>query len=263
MLTRAQRFIGETLDHCDRQTLPPGRVSPRTRVMLVYLVGSLVLTAMAFGVLSGSTQEGMADALISAARTIDPDLAKTLEPYRGLLRVAMWTTGALAFYFVLPAIVVRRVFGHRLADYGLTMRGFGKHLPFYLALFLPVGGLVLVVAASPDFQSKYPLYKDFVGLGDLLAWELLYGVQFFALEFFFRGFLVHGVKDRMGVAGVVAMVMPYVMIHFSKPLYEAVGAIVAGTVLGLVSLRTGSIAGGVFIHIGVAWTMDAAALAMR
>lgn len=231
--------------------------------MVVYLVGSLVLTAMAFGVLSGATQEGMADALIAAARSVDPALGSALEPYRGLLRVAMWTTGALAFYFVLPAIVVRRVFGHRLADYGLTTRGFAKHLPLYLALFVPVAGLVLLVAASPDFQSKYPLYRDFVGIGDLLAWEVFYGLQFFALEFFFRGFLIHGVKDRMGVAGVVAMVMPYVMIHFSKPLYEAVGAIIAGTVLGLVSLRTGSIAGGVFIHIGVAWTMDAAALLMR
>jgi membrane protease YdiL (CAAX protease family) len=260
---RLKALVVETLDIADRQTLPEGRLSPRARGVVVYGVGALVLIAMAYGVLSVEAQTGMAQALIDLGAALDPGLGELLARHRGLLRVAMWTLGALTFYFAVPALVIRLVLGHRLTDYGLNARGFSRHLPIYLALYLPVAVLVLLVAGAPDFQAKYPLFREPTGLGDLLAWEILYALQFFALEFFFRGFLVHGVKDRLGALAVFPMVMPYVMIHFSKPLYEALGAIVAGSVLGLISLRTGSIAGGVFIHVGIAWTMDAAALLHR
>ena len=251
------------LDAADRQTLPPGSLSPRARGFVVYVVAALVLIAMAYGVLSVDAQTAMARALIQLGSAIDDDLGALLERNKGLLRVAMWSFGALVFYVMIPGLVIRLVLGHRMRDYGMNLDGFARHLPIYLVLFVPVAALVLVVAASPDFQAKYPLFKDHRGLADLLVWEVLYAMQFFALEFFFRGFLVHGVKDRLGVLSVFAMVMPYVMIHFSKPLYETVGAVIAGSVLGLVSLSTGSIAGGVLIHVGIAWTMDAAALIYR
>ena len=47
-------------------------------------------------------------------------------------------------------------------------------------------------------------------------------------------------------------VVPYCMIHFQKPLPEALGAIVAGVVLGALSLRTGSVLGGAAVHVAVA-----------
>ncbi len=59
------------------------------------------------------------------------------------------------------------------------------------------------------------------------------------------------------------MVVPYVMIHFRKPMFETVGAVIAGSVLGVLSLRTGSIWGGFLIHIAVAISMDVAAMAIR
>lgn len=262
-LSKLKTLWVETLDAADRQTLPPGRLSVRARSLTVFIVASVVLIAMSYGVLNYDAQLGMAQSLVGLTSEVSPAAGEALTPYTPLLRVAMWTLGALTFYFAIPALIIRRVFGHRLRDYGLNLDGFTRHLPLYLLLFLPVFLLVFAVASAPDFQAKYPLYKNHLGLFDLLIWEVLYALQFFALEFFFRGFLIHGVKDRLGALGVVAMVMPYVMIHFSKPLYETVGAVIAGTVLGLLSLRTGSIAGGVFIHVGVAWTMDFAALAHR
>jgi membrane protease YdiL (CAAX protease family) len=50
------------------------------------------------------------------------------------------------------------------------------------------------------------------------------------------------------------------MIHFSKPLAECLGSILAGIALGTVALRTGSIWGGVLVHCLVAWSMDLLAL---
>ena len=100
-------------------------------------------------------------------------------------------------------------------------------------------------------------------MADLLIWELFYGLQFFALEFFFRGFMLHAWKDRLGYFSIFAMVIPYCMVHFQKPWPETLGAILAGTVLGTISLRTGTIWGGVFIHVAVAWSMDFAAIVQK
>jgi membrane protease YdiL (CAAX protease family) len=53
------------------------------------------------------------------------------------------------------------------------------------------------------------------------------------------------------------------MIHFRKPLFETIGAVIAGSALGVLSLRTRSILGGFLIHVAVAISMDVAAILMR
>ena len=84
-----------------------------------------------------------------------------------------------------------------------------------------------------------------------------------SLEFFFRGFLVHGLKRRFGFYCIVIAVMPYCMIHFGKPMPETLGAIFAGLALGTLSLFTRSIWLGVAIHVSVAVSMDLIALWYR
>jgi len=261
------RLVTRHLDAIDAEIVLDGDsdsyLSGRERGIWVFVVGALVLIAMSYAVLQNSLQNGMADTLIRATTAVSSDLGATLRRYEELVRMAMWTTGALALYVLVPSLVIRVVFRERVRDYGMNARDFRKHLPLYLLFFIPVAALVLVVAASPEFQAKYPFYKEPKGPADFLVWEFLYIIQFFSLEFFFRGFLVHGLKQRLGSLAAFAMVAPYVMIHFNKPLYETIGAVVAGSVLGLLSLRTGSIAGGVAIHGAVAVMMDLAAMAHR
>jgi len=55
-------------------------------------------------------------------------------------------------------------------------------------------------------------------------------------------------------------VVPYCMIHYHKHLPEALAANISGLILGEVAQRTGSIVGGVVVHIGVALTMELLAL---
>ncbi len=97
----------------------------------------------------------------------------------------------------------------------------------------------------------------------LLLWELFYGLQFLSLEVFFRGFMLAEAKLKYGWRAILFMVVPYVMIHFGKPAAETTGSLIAGMVLGLLALRTGSIWGGVTIHIAVAWSMDFASMIQR
>ena len=42
------------------------------------------------------------------------------------------------------------------------------------------------------------------------------------LEFFFRGFILHGTKQRFGFYAIFVMIIPYCMIHFGKPIVETI-----------------------------------------
>jgi membrane protease YdiL (CAAX protease family) len=132
----------------------------------------------------------------------------------------------------------------------------------YAAMLLVVLPLAFYAASRPEFRAVYPFFRGaFVAsLGAVFVWELCYLAQFLALEFFFRGFLAIGMGKVMGRLAVWVAMVPYCLIHFHKPLPEALAAIVAGLALGEVAQRTRSIAGGVVVHAGVALTMDLLAL---
>lgn len=173
---------------------------------------------------------------------------------------------AVVSYTALPLAVLKLGLRARLTDFGLGVRGVAADWPVYLLFAAVMAPLVWLLSADERFQTVYPFYR--VGSraevgGGFVLWEVVYGLQFVALEFFFRGFLVHGTKHRFGVSAVFVMVVPYCMIHFHKPLPECVGSIVAGVALGMVSLATRSVWPGAALHIGVAWGMDLGCLYRR
>jgi membrane protease YdiL (CAAX protease family) len=151
-----------------------------------------------------------------------------------------------------------------LLDMGLRVRGFFSHLWIYgvcLAVVLPTMALV---ASQPDFGTYYPFYKNSSrSWYDLILWETIYFAQFFGLEVFFRGWILGALRRTMGVGAIVAMTVPYCMIHYGKPYLEAHAAIVAGIVLGSLAMRTRSVYAGFLVHITVAGGMDLLALWRR
>ena len=72
--------------------------------------------------------------------------------------------------------------------------------------------------------------------------------------------MVHGLAPRLGWVSIFVMVVPYNMLHFGKPMPEALVAIIGGLVLGTLSLKTRSIWWGASLHIAIAITMDLCAL---
>jgi membrane protease YdiL (CAAX protease family) len=177
----------------------------------------------------------------------------------------MWWSGwRVIGYVVMPMIFILAWRGPdrvRLRDVHVSFVGFFKHLWIYVFLFLCVLPAVIYASTTPAFRHTYPFYRLANRSGfDLWTWEGLYIAQFVALEFFFRGFLLQGLRKVMGANAVFVMIVPYCMIHYGKPLPETLGAIGAGLILGTVAIRTKSIWGGVLIHVGVAITMDLLAL---
>jgi hypothetical protein len=184
--------------------------------------------------------------------------------YGDLVVFGWWSFTRFLGYAVLPSISILLTPALRFRSCGLSFRGFSDHLWIYGVLFCVVLPVVVFISFKEDFRSYYPFY-DYASRSwfDFLAWEALYFVQFLSLEFLFRGYMIHPLKKYMGAYAIFLMVIPYCMIHYGKPYLEPNAAIVAGVVLGTLSLRTGSIWCGCLIHITVALSMDLAALAQK
>lgn len=181
------------------------------------------------------------------------------SPYKQFWQLLYWASHTFLFYLVVPCMAIRFVLKEKLNNYGLKIKGafsFGSIYVIALVAILPV---VVYASFSSRFQVTYPFFVP-LDRNDMFpyffVWEVFYVLQFFALEFFFRGFMVQGLKNQFGIYSVFVMMLPYCMIHFSKPLPECVGSILAGIFLGLMSYRTNSIWLGSFVHTAVALSMD-------
>ena len=181
-----------------------------------------------------------------------------------LFDLIYWTICRVFFYLVIPIVAIKMILKKKISDFGWRMSdNLNKDLKIFLGFFCFMLPLVFLVSTQDSFLLKYPFYRP-VSVDqiypNLLIWELFYFLQFISLEFFFRGFLVHGLKEEIGDYSVLVMVIPYCMIHFQKPFLETIGAIFAGLILGYLSLRKKSIVTGIALHFSVAITMDLFAL---
>jgi membrane protease YdiL (CAAX protease family) len=271
-----RRFFLETWATVDREAAEARRAHDRYdfRPLAALVVGALCLTGMeylgsgyqlgdllftgferALRIFGGASEE---EAVLGASDRLWSLRASRLW---GLYEFAYWAAWRVLAYFIVPAILITRVFREPLSAYGLRLKGLREHAWIYGVCVLAVLPLVVAASFRADFASYYPFYKN-AGRSwvELVAWELMYALQFVALEFFFRGFWLFACKRAMGSYALAATLVPYCMIHFGKPWAEALGALVAGVVLGTLALRTRSIWSGAFIHVTVAVGMDIAAL---
>lgn len=177
--------------------------------------------------------------------------------------LTFWALGRLCTYVVIPTLVTWFILRRSIFEYGLKVRGAIRSAPLYFAMLAVMLPAVWFFSRTESFQAKYPFYDLMDGESlwpRFIMWEILYAMQFVALEFFFRGFILHGTKHRFGSASIFVMTLAYCLIHWEKPMPECVGSIAAGLVLGFMSLKTFSIWWGAALHIAVAWSMDALAV---
>lgn len=185
------------------------------------------------------------------------NIGGTLETHPGVGAYLYWGATSLALRTLAPAAVIFWIIRESPRDYGYRIRGTSEHFPAYVLMYLVMLPVLIWVSSFESFSTYYPFY-DRAAEGGTAFWlyELGYGLQFVGIEAFFRGFLTFGLARRFGLLGIAIMTVPYVMIHFGKPAPEAFAAIVAGLALGYLALRSRSFVPGIFLHVGVAVTMD-------
>ena len=176
-----------------------------------------------------------------------------------------WSIVNVAGYMVIPLLCWRLFFPRdSWRDLGLRWGGLWRHGWLYVGCLLVVLPMLFFVAKQPDFGAYYPFYElASRSWFDLLAWEVLYVLQFFALEFFFRGWWLAALRPSLGASAIFSMLVPYCLIHHGKPYLETNGALLAGLVLGTLALQARSIYGGFLVHAVIAISMDVLALRNR
>jgi membrane protease YdiL (CAAX protease family) len=186
-----------------------------------------------------------------------------IKKYNELYSYVWWAFNRVFGYTVIPLVTWKLIFRKdSILDMGLRVRGLISHAWIYVLCLAVVLPAVFVVSRAPDFASYYPFYKHASrSWFDLCCWEAMYFAQFFALEIFFRGFWLSGLRNTLGSGAIFAMCVPYCMIHYGKPYLEACGAVVAGVALGSLAMRTKSIYSGFLVHVTVALSMDLLTLA--
>lgn len=176
--------------------------------------------------------------------------------YRSLIPYWCWALASVVLRVLVPLGIIVWWFKESPRDYGFRLWEKG-HAWIYLILYVVMLPLLVVASTMKSFQSKYPFYNQATeSIAHYLGYQVAYGIQFFSLEAFFRGFLVFALFKKFGYYSVVIMTIPYCMIHFGKPLPETLGAIVAGLLLGYLAVQSRSWVPGALLHFGVGFTMD-------
>jgi hypothetical protein len=143
---------------------------------------------------------------------------------------------------------------------GLTFRNF--QLKPYLILLACMVPLIALASLRPDFLNSYPKMKvlgflPIVHWYDRLFYEISYGIDFLTIETFFRGFLVLALAHFIGKDAILPMAAFYCVIHFGKPVPECISSYFGGLILGVLTFETQTIIGGLLVHVGIAWMMEA------
>lgn len=180
-----------------------------------------------------------------------------------LQRMVYWSLNNFLWLFLIPFIVATWVLRLKPAYGGFAPQGFMYGFKIYAVLFAIMLPVLVGVSYIDSFKTYYPFLRPQPGgfsWQRLWVWECFYALQFLAVEYFFRGFMVHGLKKSLGILSLGVMIIPYGMIHIGKPLPEALGSIIAGYILGYLSYKGGNVLPGVLLHTAIAVCMDLLAL---
>ena len=182
----------------------------------------------------------------------------------------VWKSGRMLrnFVFIIVPIVLFYLFYDRKNHeslYGLTLKG--VHFRPYVVMLLLMVPLIVLASFQEDFIDYYPTYKrtkgaefaQWSGFSEwwaVLMYEFTYAMRFVSIELFYRGFLIFAFVRFLGPKVMLPMAAAYCFLHFGKPMGEAVSSVFGGYILGVVSLQSKNIWGGVFIHMGIALLME-------
>lgn len=254
-MTEAIERIKAGVQTIRRDFEPDGTTPPFDfQTTMVFVVSTVLLTVFYYYGKSNFYR-------LEVREWFEPRHAEHFGQYADMLPYIYWGTTSLVLRVLIPALVIWLVFRQSPRDWGYRIRGQLKKAPIYFGLYVFMVPFLFWAAAQDSFQARYPFYGPAAeGGARFWVYEIFYGLQFVGVEAFFRGFMTFGLYKRFGYYSLLIMAIPYVMIHFNKPIPETLGALVAGFVLGYLALKSKSFVPGIILHFGIAVTMDLLAI---
>lgn len=185
---------------------------------------------------------------------------KVFAPSSGIEPALFMFVTAFVLLGLIPLAIVVFVFHRRPSSYGLQLGNWRAGLQTNLVL-IPVIALTLLYPASQTMEMRqfYPFAKDAIGSPiAFLQLEIPRGVFFYtAWEFFFRGFMLFGLRKYVGDwMAICIQVIPQCLWHIGMPTGEILSSIAGGFLFGIIALRTNSIFWPFLLHCMIGFGLD-------
>jgi len=182
------------------------------------------------------------------------------------LETAAYAVGWAAALLMFAPLLIW--WGLRRPVLGLGLRLGDWRLGLPVAIVLAAASLpaLWMVSDWPIFRTTYPWSGSWPGaaLGNLVAWAVIYCVYYAAFELFYRGFLLRLFEPLWGLrAAIWLQAVCATLVHLGKPWPEAVFALPASLVLGVIAVRTGSLVWPVLLHFAIGMMTDVASLSRQ
>jgi len=175
----------------------------------------------------------------------------------GLDEHVYWLVTDFMSQFLLPLLLIIFYFKEPVGNYGIAFGNRKLGLRIWLTFWAVMLPILWIVSSSDSFRQIYP-HAQIVRTDWILfvLYEICVLLYMTGWEFIWRGYLLFGLKDRFGDTAVFIQMIPFVLLHFGKPVIETFGAVIGGLLLGYLALRTGSFWYGVMIHTSVMFSID-------
>jgi len=160
---------------------------------------------------------------------------------------------------IVPIIIIRLFLKMPLKSFGFQWGD--KSVGFAIVgVLFPIIAILMLLPTSrqPDFIMEYPLFRQAgENLPALALYEISYGLYYLSWEFFFRGYMLFGLKDILGNAqSILIQTIPSTLMHIGKPDGEIFASILAGLIFGYIAIRTKSIIYVFLLHWLIGITLD-------
>jgi uncharacterized protein len=161
---------------------------------------------------------------------------------------------------VLPLILLSRVLHESPGAYGLQL-GDWRVGGLGVLILAPIIAAALLYPASQteEIRAYYPFARSAASSwGDFLILEGSRVALFYtAWEFFFRGFVLFGLANKLGVwPAICIQTIPQCLWHIGMPNGELLSSIAGGILFGLIALRTRSIVWPFMLHSFIGVCLD-------
>ncbi len=163
------------------------------------------------------------------------------------------------FYFLLiPLGVIYILFSKDITRYGVSIINLAESFIWVLALGTVIIFSQSIFARNPVNLDHYPQIRIPVwSISLIIKNALMWFVYLVSYEFMFRGFLLFGTVDILGVwLAILVNTLIYSLTHIPKGARETILAIPFGILICYLTLKTGTIWVAVFLHFILAVSND-------
>lgn len=154
-------------------------------------------------------------------------------------------------------ILVAALLGKSPRELGLRLGKTRDAIKPSLAILAISAPLILIASRFPEFYGYYPLFPwARSGIVGFLAYEALILAFMLATEFFFRGFIMLGLKGIGKTKANMLQTALYALLHFGKPWPEIPASLIGGLLFGWLDQKAESVLPSTLLHFSFSLLMD-------